>query len=118
MNPAVDLVGLTFGRLTVISRWGTDRHGRSTWRCRCKCGKECTVPAGNLRRGNSKSCGCARIKNIDAQEYWIDKLVKDPGHCPKAHRGKSFRETGLKFHCRRCRILRWIKPKEKELVWE
>jgi len=47
-----DLSGKIFGDLTVIGREG------SRWLCRCTCGKQALVYAGNLRKGNTKSCGC------------------------------------------------------------
>lgn len=53
-----DLTGLTFGRLTVIECAGKNVHRESLWRCKCACGKETTVIRGNLRNGNTLSCGC------------------------------------------------------------
>lgn len=54
---AKDLMGQTFGRLTVIKRKGT-KGSRALWRCRCKCGKYCDVRSIDLISGNTKSCGC------------------------------------------------------------
>lgn len=55
---ANDLRGQTFGRLTVIGL-GEISHDRTVaWVCRCECGNLRTVRAGNLRSGNSQSCGC------------------------------------------------------------
>ncbi len=63
----VDLVGQTFGRLTVIGR-GKD-HGSSTkWLCKCSCGSEIKAyKAGDLRSKNSQSCGCLRRDNGKAK---------------------------------------------------
>jgi len=58
MTKALDLVGHTYGRLTVVARAGSDKRGNATWRCTCVCGTERTIPGDHLRRGNTKSCGC------------------------------------------------------------
>lgn len=56
---AIDLIGRTFGRLTVVKRVGTSPNDRKAlWRCRCKCGKYTTVRSIDLISGNTKSCGC------------------------------------------------------------
>lgn len=34
------------------------------WRCRCSCGNERSIPVGNLKSGNSKSCGCKKAERI------------------------------------------------------
>ena len=54
----IDLTGQCFGDLTVISRAPAARE--SSWVCECACGRKITVRAGNLKSGNSKSCGCRR----------------------------------------------------------
>lgn len=54
-----DMTGKRFGKLTVIERAGTDKFGKATWLCKCDCGNEVIVPGGNLRSGNTTSCGCA-----------------------------------------------------------
>ena len=53
-----EMVGQKFGRLTVVQREGTSSNGCATWRCRCECGNEVVVTGGNLRSGNTTSCGC------------------------------------------------------------
>jgi hypothetical protein len=51
----VDLTGRVFGRWTVLSRC-IDRP--KYWRCRCACGNLKEVNGGNLRQGQTNSCGC------------------------------------------------------------
>lgn len=48
--------GARFDRLLVLKRVGTDPNSR--WLCACDCGKKTVVVAGNLRSGNTRSCGC------------------------------------------------------------
>ena len=54
----IDLTGQTFGRWTVIQSEGVNKAGSYLWRCRCECGTIKIVDGAELRRGNSKSCGC------------------------------------------------------------
>lgn len=55
--PTLDLTGQRFGRWLVLSPSG--KQGQyTTWFVRCDCGVEKTVLTTNLRRGDSKSCGC------------------------------------------------------------
>lgn len=61
----IDLTGQPFGRLVVIREAGR-ANGAVTWLCRClgrkgdDCGNEVVVDGRNLRRGQTKSCGCLR----------------------------------------------------------
>lgn len=57
---AKDLTGGVFGRLTVTRFAGREQATRSyrLWECRCVCGTVCTVRAGHLLSGGTKSCGC------------------------------------------------------------
>lgn len=59
-----NLIGRTFGRWTVIkvaqSRRGPNGNPRTYWMCRCACGVEREVLAGNLTTAVSRSCGCLR----------------------------------------------------------
>ena len=58
----INLSGKQFGRLTVIKRIGS-QSGDITWLCLCECGKEKIVLRGNLKSGNTKSCGCYIIQH-------------------------------------------------------
>lgn len=52
----IDLTGKTFGRWTVISFAGKNKHGQNLWLCKCECGTERVVRGGG--KIFSKSCGC------------------------------------------------------------
>lgn len=63
----LDLVGKTFGRLTV-TRFGysTDwqAYWKSYWYCDCSCGnKDVLVSGPSLRAGNTRSCGCLKAES-------------------------------------------------------
>lgn len=54
-----NLIGMKFGRLTVISRLGYDVDCRGTmWQCKCDCGNEIDVVCHALTQGKKTSCGC------------------------------------------------------------
>lgn len=52
----LSISGEKFGKLTAIQR--ATNAKRSSWVCRCECGKSVIVQTSNLTGGNSKSCGC------------------------------------------------------------
>lgn len=58
-----DITGQKFGRLLVL---GVDHvAGKVTyWKCKCDCGNETVVDGASLRRGHTKSCGCAHKKAL------------------------------------------------------
>ena len=49
-----DMSGQRFGRLTAL------RHDGEKWECVCDCGGTAKCLPFNLKRGNSKSCGCLK----------------------------------------------------------
>ena len=54
-----NLMGKTFGRLTVIKDSGERaKNGNILWECVCECGKKRLVLGANLLNGQTKSCGC------------------------------------------------------------
>jgi hypothetical protein len=61
-----DLKGKKFGRLKVISLVGRGSGGQAVWLCRCACGTEKEILAGNLGK-SSNSCGCLRREQKSAQ---------------------------------------------------
>lgn len=54
-----DLVGQTFGRLTVLSTDYSQKKAIST--CLCSCGREHKAGRADLASGITKSCGCLKI---------------------------------------------------------
>lgn len=58
----IDMAGRRVGRLTVIRQVATERPG-AHWLCRCDCGTQKVISGGNLRRGDTVSCGCKRREN-------------------------------------------------------
>ncbi len=66
------LVGMTFGKWTVVSRSRNVGH-HIVWKCVCACGNESEVYGNNLLEGKSSSCGCYRksVKVTHGQCYGI-----------------------------------------------
>ena len=62
MPKKTDLTGQPFGRLIVIREYGRAKDRQVTWLCRCDCGREVVVKAGNLCSENTQSCGCLRLE--------------------------------------------------------
>ena len=63
MAKAIDLTGQRFGRLTVLKRDYEHQKGRTAyWLCKCDCGKLKSINGANLRKGQTKSCGCINIE--------------------------------------------------------
>lgn len=64
----IDRVGLTYGKLTVISRADDylSPNGRkhTMWLCQCECGNTTIVDSCQLVTGKTKSCGCLREENL------------------------------------------------------
>ena len=58
--PRVVEVGARFGRYIVASKAPPSQGQRGQWLCRCDCGTEKAVAAGQLRKGTTRSCGCLR----------------------------------------------------------
>ena len=54
------MIGLIYGQLTVLHKSSKKAGNESMYECKCACGRECTVRAGNLRVGKTRSCGCLR----------------------------------------------------------
>ena len=53
-----DLTGQKFGLLTAVEPTKMRKNRYVVWKCECDCGNTVYVPSGDLRSGNTKSCGC------------------------------------------------------------
>ena len=58
MGAFQDLTGEKFSLLTVQRRVFRDGNKKTFWQCVCDCGNTTVVPAGDLKNGKVKSCGC------------------------------------------------------------
>ena len=84
MSKLKNLIGMQFGRLTVLERADNAKDGSSRWLCQCNCEEHNTgiVSGRNLNSGHTKSCGCIRKEitqnlrpfnkyDLDSKEYGI-----------------------------------------------
>lgn len=62
---ALGLKGQKFGKLTAIKRNGTTNNGTALWLCKCECGNTINASATSLRRGETVTCGCGKMPNIN-----------------------------------------------------
>lgn len=61
---AMNLLGQTFGDLTVVARAPKEgRNGGARWTCRCACGESCVFLGTLLAGGKRTHCGCKTVKN-------------------------------------------------------
>jgi hypothetical protein len=58
MPKKLNLEGQRFGRLTVLHEAERSQAGQIRWACRCDCSNQVIVRGGDLRDGNTTSCGC------------------------------------------------------------
>ena len=58
MGAFKDITGQRFGRLTVLKPTPERRYASVVWLCQCDCGQQVSVDGKNLRRGDTRSCGC------------------------------------------------------------
>jgi len=55
-----NITGKRFGRLVAVKCVSSDSRGRTTWECRCDCGKTVDRTMRGLASGDAKSCGCLK----------------------------------------------------------
>jgi len=90
----LNLIGLRFGRLLVLSKQDERGKGaRVRWLCQCDCGQKHTVCTMLLKNGRCKSCGCLR------KETGI-KLNTTHGYCGNGQSRPEFVAwVGMKQRC-------------------
>lgn len=84
MPKLIDLLGRTFGRLTVSDRAANSKHGNARWVCSCECGAICIVNSRSLTCGLTRSCGCLK------QERAAVTKTKH-GHCRYRQSTQAYR---------------------------
>lgn len=79
----IDMIGKTFGYLTVISRSPKrNKHKDVLWDCLCHCGKIKLCTTGALEHGGNTSCGCMqgnpthRDWNLRIRRIWVGMIAR------------------------------------------
>lgn len=70
-----DIIGRTFGRLTVIDFDRVDSRGDVWLLCRCGCGNYKAIRKYSLLRGDTTSCGCRRREIEDLSGLRFGRLT-------------------------------------------
>jgi hypothetical protein len=105
-----NIAGKKFGRLTAIRR--IKSATRTTWICKCECGKTKKIQAGNLFTGATKSCGCFRrqisSKSGKKNIYIAIKALIKHGHRRGATNTPEYNSfRGAKARCTDPKNTRW-----------
>ena len=76
MPKIIEMIGKTFGRLTVVSLQDTRcANGARVWICRCSCGKNTAVLGCHLRDGHTRSCGCLQEEVAKELAYDLHRIT-------------------------------------------
>jgi hypothetical protein len=62
-SDVVEMGGKRFGSLVVLRHAGSSPRGGATWLCHCDCGSQAVIRGSDIRRGNTRSCGCRQGKS-------------------------------------------------------
>jgi hypothetical protein len=71
-----NILGDRYNRLTVIEFDRLEKNKGAFWKCRCDCGTIKVIYSGDLRSGNTKSCGCY-FKEIAGKQSITHGKTKD-----------------------------------------
>lgn len=81
MGKPLDLRGQIFHRLFALRRVKTEKGPK--WFCFCSCGGHTLAPAGSLRKGSKKSCGCLKLEALaDARAARARKKIEGGSGSP------------------------------------
>lgn len=87
----IDLSGLKFGKLTVVSP-NPNRTYDSMWNCICECGNTCIAATYHLRSGATQSCGC-----LFSEKKLIERNKKHNSYKLSGDYGIGYTEEGEEF---------------------
>lgn len=87
------LIGKVFGRLTVQSYAGADKHRQSLWRAVCACGALVVVRRKALSDGTKRSCGC------DSRRRAVREKIVEQKVIPRSRRPEYRIWMSMKMRC-------------------
>ena len=70
-----NLIGRTFGRLTVVSL-AENKGKKRRWMCACACGCQSVAHTNDLMSGKHQSCGCLRAEAITVHGLWNQHRIE------------------------------------------
>lgn len=105
-----NLVGVTFGRLTILEQ--VTKTPRPLFRCLCSCGKEVVRRGDHVNRGATQSCGCLLVESrglanrthgaTSSKEYKSWSKAKSRCHNPRDKQYSDYGGRGIQM----CQIWR------------
>lgn len=98
MGKFIDLTGQRFGKLVVLYRNGTSKNKKAIWHCKCDCGTECDVLGENLKKGNTKSCGC--LVHLQKGNKYINLVGKHFGKLTVLYENGKTNQGDYIWHCK------------------
>lgn len=72
-----NLLGKTFGRLTVKELIGQNKNNNQVWLCDCECGGSIQVTTKDLNCGHVQSCGCYNSRGNSAIQKVLVKIKEE-----------------------------------------
>jgi len=106
-----DLIGETFGYLTVIrlNEEITAKRNATYWKCKCKCGNEVTYSQEVLHKGRATSCGCKKSEyNLDLtnRRFGYLTVTKLIGRKRGSNKNNVYIDWECKCDCGNTKIVR------------
>lgn len=91
----LDLVGQRYGRLLVVAEV-TPQGKYRRYRCQCDCGGEKIVRMGDLRSGNTRSCGCLHKDAGKRVSVYDQRYLKEDGIATNLVNNKVRKDSSTK----------------------
>lgn len=108
----IDLTGQTFGRLKVLKKDANQKSSRGVyWICECECKNICSICGVDLRKGDTKSCGCLQKERRHEKRIDISGQIFIFLKVLEYDEEKSFqlKQTYWKCQCLLCGNIKTIK---------
>jgi hypothetical protein len=97
----IDELGETYGRGVVIAEAGRSKNRYVLWQLRCSCGNLYSAKGSDLRRGDTRSCGCLLKEQSTTHghsrtpEYAAWCSANDRCHNPRTPSFKDYGGRGI-----------------------
>lgn len=101
MRKPLDITGQRFGRLVAIRPTDKRIDACVVWECKCDCGNVVNVSVHDLKRGDTKSCGCIRYERAIELIKKIDQSTERHICDYKKQRNNTSGYKGVSWYSRR-----------------